>query len=138
MPQKKIKRLKAGGIVLKKEGNHLFVLLLFRRKEQDWSFPKGHIDEDEGVEETIVRELKEETGLDVELVRELDSNIYINTRTNENTTTYMYLLKPLNFDLKIEHDGDKLEWFKIDDVKNFLTYDNLKNYFDNIYQDLKR
>ncbi|MGA2680930.1 MAG: NUDIX hydrolase [Candidatus Bathyarchaeia archaeon] len=36
-----------------------------------WALPGGRMDPDETVEQTIIRECKEETGLDVEIVRKI-------------------------------------------------------------------
>lgn len=49
-----------GGIVLVKRGGHV--------KTGQWALPSGYIEADEGVEEAAVRESREETGLEVELV----------------------------------------------------------------------
>ena len=43
------------------------VLLVHRPKYDDWSFPKGKLDPDEHVTTAAVREVAEETGLDVRL-----------------------------------------------------------------------
>ncbi|MFZ5391057.1 MAG: NUDIX hydrolase [Patescibacteria group bacterium] len=130
------KETKAGGVIVKKINNDIYVLLLHRQKENDWSFPKGHIEPNENINQAVFREIKEETGLDVVIIKELKPNKYLNTRTNKETITYMYLLKPLSFDLKQEFKGDKLEWVKFDEVENRLSYGTLKDYFNQIKNEL--
>lgn len=49
-----------GGVVLIKRGGHV--------KPDRWALPSGYIEADESVEDAAVRESKEETGLDVELI----------------------------------------------------------------------
>ena len=39
------KRLKAGGIIIKREDDKVSLILLYRGNHKDWSFPKGHVDE---------------------------------------------------------------------------------------------
>lgn len=59
------------GVILKKEGKYL---LLQEKKLQAyglWNFPAGRVDVGESIEEAAIREAKEESGYDVELVREL-------------------------------------------------------------------
>ena len=54
----------AGAVVTRKGGD---VLLVHRPKYDDWSFPKGKLDPGEHVVTAAVREVAEETGLDVRL-----------------------------------------------------------------------
>jgi 8-oxo-(d)GTP phosphatase len=54
----------AGAVVTRKGGE---VLLVHRPKYDDWSFPKGKLDPGEHVVTAAVREVAEETGLDVRL-----------------------------------------------------------------------
>jgi len=46
------------------------VLLLYHRKLRKWLPPGGHIEPNELPDEAAVREVKEETGIDVELIGE--------------------------------------------------------------------
>lgn len=51
-----------GGVVYRKQdGNILFLLLRYRSGQ--WDFPKGHMDEGESEQETLKREIREETGI---------------------------------------------------------------------------
>lgn len=126
------KTIKAGGIVIKEENGQKFVLLIYRKKENDWSFPKGHVEAGEEIQKTALREIEEETGLKTEIKKELLSNEYINSKTGEEVVVRMYLLKIISEDMKPEHEGDKIEWVKFNEVRNRLSYDNLKEYFDSI------
>ncbi|PIR66605.1 MAG: hypothetical protein COU51_03055 [Parcubacteria group bacterium CG10_big_fil_rev_8_21_14_0_10_36_14] len=132
----KSKTIKAGGIVIKKEGEQKLVLLVYRKKENDWSFPKGHVEPGEEIKDTVMREMKEETGLKVNFVKELVPNKYKNTKTGDETITHMFLLKPVSGEIKPEHEGDKVEWVALNDVRERLSYDNLKEYFDGIRGEL--
>ncbi len=53
----------AGGIVIRGDNE---VLLVHRPRYGDWSFPKGKLDSGESPLETAIREVREETGLEVE------------------------------------------------------------------------
>ena len=63
----------AGAVVTRKGGD---VLLVHRPKYDDWSFPKGKIDPGEHAVTAAVREVAEETGLDVRLGPALTSQRY--------------------------------------------------------------
>src|SRR6478752_5057419 len=64
----------AAGAVVSRKGPD--VLLVHRPKYDDWSFPKGKVDPGEHVTATAVREVAEETGLDIRLGPPLDHQRY--------------------------------------------------------------
>lgn len=78
----------------------------------------------------MVRELKEETGLDVRIVKSLPNHFYLSPFEGEITTT-MFLVEPINPNQKMQKEftADELRWVATDEVSQLLTYDNLKNYF---------
>ena len=51
------------------------VLLAFHKKLGVWLYPGGHIEDNETPHEAVVREVKEETGLDVEVIGEKDDGL---------------------------------------------------------------
>lgn len=71
MPQAEI--IAAGAVVVRKPGE---VLLVHRPRYDDWSFPKGKLDRGEHVTACAVREVGEETGLDIRLGRPLSRQHY--------------------------------------------------------------
>lgn len=66
----------AGGIIWRTTGRRLEVLLIHRPKYDDWSFPKGKLDAGESLPQCAVREIAEETGLDVALGQPLPAVRY--------------------------------------------------------------
>ncbi|MBI4437271.1 MAG: NUDIX domain-containing protein [Candidatus Omnitrophica bacterium] len=52
----------AGAVIFRKEAKKILYLLL-HYEEGHWDFPKGHIEKGEKTEETIRREVREETGM---------------------------------------------------------------------------
>lgn len=125
--------IKAGGIITKTIDNKPHILLIYRSKHKDWTFPKGHKDDtDPDAKYTAIREIKEETNLDTEIIKELPHMEWVNVK-NEHVINYMYLMKNLETsEMKIEKDGDELRWVEIDQVNNLLDYNNLIEYFDSI------
>jgi 8-oxo-dGTP pyrophosphatase MutT (NUDIX family) len=64
----------AGGVVYKKEGQGVFILLAQHSQHHGWVFPKGLIGDkivNEGKEETAIREVEEETGVLGKITRPL-------------------------------------------------------------------
>lgn len=121
---------KAGAIVLPHD-NSTQVVLIYRAKENDWSFPKGHIEIGETPLEACVREIKEEIGLEVDILIQLPDNEYLH-KTGKKIITSMYLVRSKGGDFLLEHPEDKIEWVNIHEVENRLGYDNLKENYRNI------
>lgn len=125
---------KAGAIIVKDNS----ILLLYRAKQNDWTFPKGHVEAGENDNQTMIREIKEETGLDMKVIRELPKLKYATGR-GEHVSVTMFLAEPIdpNQETVAEHDGDRLEWVSLDAVPNRLSYENLKEYFQRIAHELR-
>jgi 8-oxo-dGTP diphosphatase len=62
----------AGGVVVRGER----VLLVHRGRYDDWSLPKGKLEQGESWEEAALREVREETGLRCELGAYLGTTAY--------------------------------------------------------------
>lgn len=122
---------KAGAIILSKDQDQS-IALLHRAKQNDWSFPKGHVDEGENGEQTMLREIKEETGLTVEIIKKLPDLEYHNNDGSP-VSLQMFLVKSTDDNnLKTEFEGDTIAWTPFSEVTEVLSYDNLKMYFSSI------
>lgn len=122
-----MQKLKSGAIILSNDSTK--ILLVYRGKEADWSFPKGHIEENEIPVDAMKREVKEETGLEVAtVITELTPIEYIDSK-NILCRTHYFLCTAHDGELITEKPDDKLEWIAIDSVHNTLSYNNLKEYW---------
>lgn len=122
---------KAGAIVLSSNDKNK-IALLHRGKQDDWSFPKGHVDSGENAIQTMTREIKEETGLTTSVVKTLPDLEYIHS-DGSLVSTKMFLVKSKDdSELKLEFESDDVQWILKDEVIKKLTYDNLKDYFKTI------
>src|SRR6185312_1720083 len=85
----------AGGLVVDSDRERAVLIgRLDRHGRLLWSLPKGHIEDGETVEQTAVREVKEETGITGEVVRSLGSIDYWFVAENRRVhkTVHHYLL----------------------------------------------
>lgn len=129
---------KAGAIVLRDGTNGREVLLLYRGKQEDWGFPKGHIEEGETSQDAMQREIKEETGLDIKILGQLPSLNYL-LSSGDKAELLMFAATPWPVDQQLipEKTSDDLQWMPIDGVEKLLSYQNLKEYFNSIYSKIK-
>ena len=129
---------KAGAIVMS-EKEPSKIALLYRSKQNDWTFPKGHVEEGESALETTVREIAEETGLPVsDAGGELPPLKYDHPNGNR-VVMHMFLLRSDDDSrLKPEFNGDRVVWVEVDEVASRLSYDNLSDYFLSILDRVKR
>lgn len=115
-----------GAIIYKYENSKLYILLL-KHNQGHWSFSKGHVENEETEKETALREIKEETNLDVCI----DNNFrYITTYSpKENTIkdVVYFVATPLNDDIKIqEKEISEISWYSAIEALDKITYNNDK------------
>ena len=108
----------AGGIV-RRAGE---VLVVHRPKYDDWSFPKGKLDEGERWEDAALREVEEETGLRCSLGPELGSTSYTDSRGRPKVARYWSMI-PEDGEFEPTAEVDEIAWLSPADAADRLTYD---------------
>ena len=118
----------AGGIVFKSEKDNILILVAQHSQHHGWVFPKGLIGDHvkgEKKEDTAVREVREETGIEARIIKELApvSYWYVFNKERIKKTVYYYIMKCMGGDTK-NHDFEmeKVEWLPIKEVEKRLTY----------------
>lgn len=125
-----MKEKSCGAIVYKKENNELKFLLVYQSNGH-YSFPKGHVENNETEVETAIREIKEETNLDVEIDTNFRSVItYLVESKNVMKDSVYFVATPTTYNLK-NQEGEISEcgWYNYDEVMNKLEFDNIKEVF---------
>ncbi len=118
----------AGGIVVSDDRERPSLVVGMRRRARDavtWTLPKGTPDPGETVEETAVREVKEETGLEVRIVEPLPSIEYtfVKEGTRFHKTVHYFLMAPIGGDLS-RHDAEfeRVRWVPFDEAGSLLSF----------------
>jgi len=141
--RKKWKReVSAGGIVFKKQDGQDFVLLIkpFKKDTADqhfvpvWSFPKGWTGDhgDEKLEETALREVREEGGVDCKIIDKVAESKYFFKFDGEDIfkIVHWYLMEYVRGDTA-NHDKEVAasQWVEADKALDFLNYNADKENF---------
>jgi 8-oxo-dGTP pyrophosphatase MutT (NUDIX family) len=108
----------AGGVVVR--GGQ--VLLVHRPRYDDWTLPKGKLDEGESFEDAALREVEEETGLRCHLVRELPSTEY-HVGGRPKIVRYWLMEPDADIPFVPNDETDALRWLVPDEALRLLTYD---------------
>lgn len=72
MEKEVIKVAVVAGVVIKKDGKYLLVQEKQSKVYGLWNFPAGRVDVGDTIEQTAIKEAKEETGYEVELIKKID------------------------------------------------------------------
>ena len=118
----------AGGIVIREAREGLSLVVGMRRRDRDavtWTLPKGTPNPGETIEETALREVAEETGLEVRIVAPLDSIQYtfVQSGTRIHKTVHYFLMEPVGGDLsRHDHEFERVRWVSLNEAPELLTF----------------
>lgn len=119
----------AGGIVVRYESGQPWLVVGSRRRERDgrtWTLPKGTPNPGETHEQTAVREVEEETGLEVRITGPLDDIEYwfVQSGTRIHKTVHYFLMEPVGGDLaRHDHEFDEVRWVTFESAPTMLTFE---------------
>jgi len=123
-----VREISSGGVVYRRYKGRTEVALI--RTRDKWRLPKGRVEEGEGLQETALREVREESGLEGRVVAKLgDITYWYTNKTKEGETirifkrVYFYLIRRLKGDVR-QHDEEVAEarWFPLEEAVNKLSY----------------
>lgn len=116
----------AGAVVFFLEGGKPLYLLL-HYPSGHWDFPKGNIELGETPEETALREIKEETGLDVELLpgfKEEIHYVYMRGGVRVKKTVILFAAEAKSKDVRISWEHTGFAWLPFEQAVARITYKN--------------
>ena len=118
----------AGGVVFRRAEEGIEIVLVGRTSERLWALPKGRPDAGETLEETALREVREETGLEVRIVDTVGQVEYWYTAPDGervDKTVHYYLMEPIGGNTaNHDHEFDRVEWRHMFEAERLLTHRN--------------
>ena len=123
-------RLGARGIVIREDGK---IAIFNKSNKNEYKLPGGGIEDDENPEEAFKREVLEETGCKVEIIKELGTTEEYKSLDNFKQISYVFVgkvledTKQLNVTQKEKDEGAKLVWETPENALKVITesYDKL-------------
>lgn len=126
------KPIRAVGICIKDNE----ILLMWRKKEgrEYWVFPGGGVEDNEKPEESVLRELQEETTVTAKVEKLLYHHIYDHNENNWGSDQYFYLCSYISGTPKLRKDSPEVEkmksgtnlfkpqWVSIEKLSDLLLY----------------
>ncbi|MFI7676464.1 NUDIX domain-containing protein [Actinophytocola sp. NPDC049390] len=112
----------AGAVVWRLRDGTVEVALVYRRRYDDWTLPKGKLDRGETARTAAHREVREETGAQVALGRFLGRTSY-RVGTDRKVVDY-FAARYLNGDFAPSDEVAELRWLPVPDAMARLTYEH--------------
>ncbi|HUA96522.1 MAG TPA: NUDIX hydrolase, partial [Acidimicrobiales bacterium] len=98
------------------------VAVVHRPGREDWSFPKGKLEDDESFEECALREVLEETGLECRLGRFVGHTEYRDRKDRPKVVAY-WVMEPVRGSFRPNEEVDELRWVDLGTAEQLLSYD---------------
>lgn len=128
------KQVSAGGAAFREIDGKFEVALVLMIPEMRWQLPKGIIDPGETPEQAALREVREEAGIECELIEPIETIEYWFVDSRSGTPirihkfVHFYLMRYVSGDVA-DHDHEVAEarWFRVDEAISTLAFDSEKS-----------
>lgn len=112
-------------------------VLLIKQTQGHWGFPKGHVEENETEPETAIREVKEETNMDVEIDASKRYSMEYVTDKGKQKQVVLFVAKYTGGDIKAqESEISNIKWLNFNEAIETITYDNTRELFKKVIEEL--
>lgn len=97
-------------------------ILLIKGPRRGWEMPGGQVEEGESLQNAAIRETKEESGIDIEIIR--FCGVFQNV--NRSIVNTLFLAKPIGGQLTITNESLETRYFPIEEGLSRVTWKNFR------------
>lgn len=117
-----------GAVIFRHIGDTVRYLLIKNRRSSNWSFPKGHIEDGETLEETAKREVFEETGIHLNIFPGFMSKSQYTIQNKIQKTVHIFVGTTKDEQTRIQPEEiEDYIWLPFEGAYNCLKFDNDKS-----------
>lgn len=134
-PARAVREYTAGGVVYRQLASGTQILMIQDRVGR-WTIPKGHVEEGERLEQTALREVREETGLvDLKIRDKLDKIHFFYRKDGKLIfmTTYVFLMEAIKKSDELVPENSEgiadVKWFDADEALKLIEYRDTEKLF---------
>jgi 8-oxo-dGTP pyrophosphatase MutT (NUDIX family) len=115
--------------------------LLLKSRPGDWEFPKGGVEEDEELQQTAIREVREEAGIDdfrlIDGFREEYDYVFEANGTTIHKTVHLFIARSFEASAELSKEHRDLQWRDYQQAINTITQDGPREIFEQAHEYLE-
>jgi 8-oxo-dGTP pyrophosphatase MutT (NUDIX family) len=122
-------QVSAGGVVFRTAGSKIQIAIVSVKPSLRWQLPKGIVDSGETPEFTAVREVREEAGIETELLRLIETieywyqRVQYGQRIRYHKFVHFYLLQYQSGDVAShDHEVEESRWVSVEQATVMLAF----------------
>jgi 8-oxo-dGTP pyrophosphatase MutT (NUDIX family) len=132
-----VEAVSAGAILFRDTRGHREYLLL-KSRPGDWEFPKGGVEGDEELQQTAIREVQEEAGVEdfrlVDGFREDYSYVFEANGTTIHKTVHLFIARSFEASAELSREHRDMQWRDYEQAINTITQDGPREIFERAHQ----
>lgn len=130
-----MKQEKSCGCIVLNNKNEV---LLIHHNAGHWDFPKGHVEDGESEVQTAIREVKEETNIDVEVNEKYRYSIEYSPKEDVIKEVVYFLAKNISSHQEPQlEEVSEVKWVKLDEAIEKITFDNSREVLIKLKRDIE-
>ena len=128
-----------GALVLRRDGDRYYILMIRHKQKGNRSFPKGHMEEGESEYTTALREVMEETAARIAIISDFRATVEYSPSPGVMKEVVYFLAFTTSAEIR-PREGEiaEVEWIPLEEAEACLAHENDKTVFRAAMERLQR